>query len=81
MKLTHLKTEKLNDFFEIVKKCKGSVYLISPDMRLNLKSNLSHYVSFASLCAANKEEIDQIEIVASDREDVDMLYKFMVEGK
>lgn len=80
MKLTRLKTDNLNDFFDIVKKCKGSVYLISPDMRLNLKSNLSHYVSFASLCAANKDEIEQIEIVASDREDIDMLYKFMMEG-
>ena len=80
MKLTNLPKKKLEAFFEVVKKCKGNVYLMSPDMHINLKSNLAHFISFASLCSASAEEIEKIEIVAHEREDVDMLYKFMVEG-
>lgn len=79
MKFTNLKTEKLEEFFEVVSKCKGSVYLMSPDMHINLKSNLAHYVSFANLCAASKEDIDKIEIIANNREDIDMLINFMLE--
>ena len=80
MKFTNLRKEKLDDFFKVVKKCKGNVYLMSPDMHINLKSNLAHFISFASLCSASAEEIAEIDIVAHEREDVDMLYKFMVEG-
>lgn len=80
MKFTNLKKEKLDAFFDVVKQCKGNVYLMSPDMHINLKSNLAHYISFASLCAASAEDIEQIEIIAHERDDIDMLYKFMVEG-
>lgn len=79
MKLTNLKKEKLNEFFEVVKQCKGNVYLMSPDMHINLKSNLAHYISFASLCAANVDDIEKIEIIANEREDIDMLLNFMME--
>ena len=80
MKFTNLKAEKLDSFFEVVRKCKGNVYLMSPNMHINLKSNLAHYVSFANLCAASAEDIEQIEIIAHENEDFDMLYKFMHEG-
>lgn len=80
MKITNLKIEKLDDFFDVIKKCKGSVYLMSPDMHINLKSNLAHYISFANLCSASAEEIELIEIVAQEREDIDMLLKFLHEG-
>ncbi len=34
MKLVNLPKEKLDAFFEVIKKCKGNVYLISPDMHI-----------------------------------------------
>ena len=80
MKLVNLPKEKLDAFFEVIKKCKGNVYLISPDMHINLKSNLAHYISFASLCSASAEEIEKIEIIAHEREDTDLLINFMMEG-
>lgn len=80
MKLTNLRADKLEEFFEVIKKCKGSVYLNAPDMYINLKSNLAHYISFASLCAASSEEIEKIEITCQDRDDIDMLLKFISEG-
>lgn len=80
MKLEKLNRERLEEFFEVIQRCKGKVYLISPDMNINLKSNLSKYISFVNLCTANAEEISKIEILANEREDIDMLYKFMVEG-
>lgn len=78
MKLLNLPKDKIDDFFEIVKKCKGNVYLISPDMHINLKSNLAHFISFAKLCSANTEEIEKIEIVVPNRDDMDMLINFMM---
>ena len=80
MKFTNLRKEKLDDFFEVVKKCKGNVYLMSPDMHINLKSNLAHFISFASLCSASAEEIEKIEIVAHERDDIVLLLNFMIEG-
>ncbi len=80
MKLTNLPKDKLEAFFKVVEKCKGNVYLISPDMHINLKSNLAHFISFASLCSASAEEIEKIEIVAHERDDIDLLLNFMIEG-
>lgn len=79
MKFKKLNAKQLNKFFEVVQECKGKVYLISPDMNINLKSNLSKYISFVNLCAANKDEISKIEILANEREDIDMLYQYLKE--
>lgn len=81
MKFTNLKVEKLQDFFDVINSCKGNVYLISPDMNINLKSRIAQYISLANLCAAGNEEIKQIEIVANEREDIDKLIEFMREGE
>ena len=80
MKLTNLPKNKLEAFFEVVKKCKGNVYLMSPDMHINLKSNLAHFISFANICSASVDQIEKIEIVAHEREDIDLLLNFMMEG-
>ena len=81
MKITNLTKERLQQLFKLIEKCTGNVYLTSPDMHINLKSNLAHFVSFANLCLASNEEIEKIEIVAQTREDIDMLYDFMVSEK
>lgn len=80
MKLQNLSPEKLEMFFNVLCECKGKVYLKGEDVYLNLKSNLAKYVSFANICTAGVNEIAEIEIIAEEREDIDRLYKFMVEG-
>ena len=81
MKLTNLKVEYLDDFFETVKKCKGNVYLECDDMRLNLKSKLCQYVSLTKLCSAGSDEIEALEIKVENPDDVTELVKFMFNEK
>lgn len=80
MKFNNLKVTDLDKFFDVVNSCDGAVYLESPDMRLNLKSNLCQYVSLAKLCCADEKEISEIEVHAEKREDIDKLFKFMCGG-
>jgi len=80
MKFNNLRSEDLEKFFETVNKCKGNVYMVSPDMKLNLKSRLVQYVSFAKLCIADKDEIKEIEIETENADDAAILFKLMYEG-
>ena len=80
MKFMNLKVEKLDDFFKVVNSCEGNVYLESPDMKLNLKSKLCQYLSFAKLCSDDSEEIKEMTIKADNAEDVTKLMKFMFDG-
>lgn len=81
MKLTNLKKNNFNDFFDVIAKCKGNVYLNSSDMNINLKSNLAKYISFTKLCLASVEEINKIDITFQDREDIDMVLDFFANKK
>ena len=47
--------------------------------RLNLKSKLSQYVSMANIFSNG--EIPELEIIAYEKEDIDRLVKFMVDGE
>ena len=80
MKFKNLKVENLEAFFKVVDQCEGSVYLISPDMNINLKSKIAQYISLANLCSAGTGVIDEVEIVANNRSDIDRLINFMIEG-
>ena len=78
MKLTHIKN--VDEFFKVVDSCKGRVELVTGEGdRLNLKSKLSQYVSLANIFAKDSE-IPEMEIVASETEDIDKLMKFMIQG-
>lgn len=69
----------IDGFFKVVDKCKGRVELITGEGdRLNLKSKLSQYVSLAQIFSNG--EIPEMEILASDPDDVRMLVDFMVRG-
>ena len=46
--------------------------------RLNLKSKLSQYVSLANIFSNG--EIPELEIIAYEKEDVDKLLNFMMNG-
>jgi hypothetical protein len=77
-----MKIENIKDvdkFFEVVDSCKGRVELITGEGdRLNLKSKLSQYVSLANIFSNG--DIPQLEIIASEKEDVDKLLNFMING-
>lgn len=79
MKFKNLKVENLEAFFKVIDQCEGSVYLISPDMNINLKSKIAQYISLANLCSAGTV-IEEVEIVANNRADIDRLLNFMIEG-
>lgn len=66
----------IDGFFNVVDKCKGKVELVTADGdRLNLKSKLCQYVSFAKIVSSG--EVPEMEIIAYEPEDVSMLFEFM----
>ena len=68
-------------FFKVVDSCSGKVELVTGEGdRLNLKSKLCQYLSFAKLCSADSEEIKELIIKADNAEDVTKLMKFMFDG-
>jgi len=75
-----MKVENIKDiegFFKTVDACKGRVELVTGEGdRLNLKSKLSQYVSMAQIFSGG--EIPELEIIASEPEDVTRLIEFMV---
>ena len=69
----------INKFFEIIDRCKGKVELVTGEGdRLNLKSKLCQYVSLANIFSNG--EIPEMEVIAYEKEDVDKLINFMING-
>ena len=77
-----MKVQNITDidaFFKAVDECKGKVELVTGEGdRLNLKSKLCQYVSLANIFSGG--EIPELEIVASEKEDIDKLFNFMING-
>ena len=77
-----MKVQNITDidaFFKTVDECKGRVELVTGEGdRLNLKSKLSQYVSMANIFSNG--EIPELEIVAYEKEDIDKLMHFMING-
>ena len=70
----------IDGFFKVIDKCEGRVDLVTGEGdRLNLKSKLSQYVSMANIFSNG--EIPELEIIAYEKEDIDRLVKFMVDGE
>lgn len=75
MKVSNIKD--IEKFFEVIDQCKGKVELVTGEGdRLNLKSKLSQYVSLANIFSNG--EIPELEILASEKEDIDKLISFMM---
>ena len=78
-----MKIQNINDveaFFKVIDQCKGPVELVSPEGdRINLKSKLSQYLSIASMFSNGY--IKELELVATDKEDVERLIKYMYQGE
>lgn len=69
----------VNKFFDVIDSCKGKVELVTGEGdRLNLKSKLCQYVSLANIFSNG--EIPEMEIIAYEKEDVDKLINFMING-
>lgn len=70
----------IDKFFSVIDDCAGKVELVTGEGdRLNLKSKLSQYVSMANIFSNG--EIPELEIIAYEKEDIDRLVKFMVDGE
>lgn len=66
-------------FFSVVDSCAGKVELVTGEGdRLNLKSKLSQYVSMANIFSNG--EIPELEVIAYEKEDIDKLVAFMING-
>lgn len=77
MKITNIKN--VDKFFDVVDKCQGRVELVTGEGdRLNLKSKLTQYVSLANIFSNG--DIPELEIVASEKEDIERLMDFMING-
>ncbi|WP_099469132.1 polya polymerase [Konateibacter massiliensis] len=77
MKVQNIKD--VDKFFKVVDSCVGRVELVTGEGdRLNLKSKLSQYVSMANIFSDG--EIAELEIIAYEKEDIDKLVSFMING-
>lgn len=77
MKFNNL--SNIEGLFKVIDKCEGKVELVTPEGdRLNLKSKLSQYVSFAKIVSDGV--IPEMEIVAYEPEDTQKLMNFMFNG-
>ena len=73
--------DDVENFLEIIKKCIGSVELVSNQGdRLNLKSELTKYLAISKLFH-DDAFINEMELVASDPEDVQTLISYMANRK
>ena len=70
----------IDKFFSVIDDCTGRVELVTGEGdRLNLKSKLPQYVSMANIFSNG--EIPELELIAYEKEDIDRLVKFMVDGE
>ena len=69
----------IDKFFSVIDDCSGKVELVTGEGdRLNLKSKLCQYVSLANIFSNG--EIPELEIIAYEKEDIDRLLSFMING-
>lgn len=77
MKVTNIKDPE--KFFGVIDQCVGRVELVTGEGdRLNLKSKLAQYVSLANIFSNG--EIPELELVAYEKEDIERLMSFMING-
>jgi len=66
-------------FLEVLDQCKGKIELVTSEGdRLNLRSKLCQYVALSKIFSEAK--IDEIEIVASEPDDVKVLLEYLIRG-
>ena len=66
-------------FLAVLDKCRGKIELITSEGdRLNLKSKLCQYLALSKIFSEAK--IDEIEIIASEPEDIKLLLEYLIRG-
>lgn len=71
------KIDNVDEFMGIIDQCKGPVELVSKEGdRLNLKSQLTKFVTVTELFH-NEALINELELVAYEKEDIELLLKYM----
>ena len=71
--------EDVEGFFNVVEDCVGRVQLITEEGDvLNLKSKLSRLVAISSIFW--NSEIGDLELVCAEKEDIERLMNFMMNG-
>jgi hypothetical protein len=77
MKVTNI--TNIDGLFKVIDNCVGKVELVTNEGdRLNLKSKLSQYVALANVFSDGK--IEELELVAYEKEDISRLINFMYNG-
>lgn len=77
MKIKNIEDPK--KFFEVLCHCKGTVELVTPQGdRLNLKSTLCQYFALTDMFTESK--IDEVEIIFSEPDDINLLMDFLIRG-
>ncbi len=78
-----MKVQNISDvdaFFKVIDSCKGKVELVSPEGdRINLKSKLTQYLSMATMFSNGY--IKELDLVATEKEDIEKLLQFMYQGQ
>ena len=75
MRVTGIKD--VEAFIKVIDSCSGRVELVTAEGdRLNLKSRLAQYVSLSRLFA--DDSLRELEIIASEPEDVDKIIGFLM---
>lgn len=77
MKLMNLELERIDKLFEVIDTCSGKVELVGEDIRLNLKSKLTQYVSLAKIFS-NGEMIKELELLTYNQEDTQKILNFLI---
>ena len=71
--------ENVEKFLEVLDQCKGKVEIVSSEGdRINIKSKLSQFFVLSKLLSDSF--IKEVELVAYEKEDIDLLFNFMLKN-
>ncbi len=77
MKFTN--AAQVDEFLEVIRKCKGQVFLTSPyGDRYNLNSKFSAYIAVGAMLGENG---DELELFCENKEDRVLLLNYLEERK
>ena len=76
MEIKLLNVKNIDELFKVIDSCEDKVELIGEDIRLNLKSKLSQYISLSKMLADDK--IHELNLVTYNENDSKRLIDFMV---
>ena len=80
MKLKMRNISNLDTFFKVINQCDGAVEISLPEGgSVNLKSKLSQYLSMATMFSNGY--INELDLVAHEKEDIERLIKYMYQGE